>query len=208
MEAEHERAMFEVMANAAKDFGDLEKKHFETITLMKDAEEKARLESEQRTKLEVELIQYQEKVWKLEAKCLRSIGEAMENGKKGGKQEGKQEAWGEIKDQIQGVYNRSFRDGWKAALRKVDIPASSDLLSRENTPLPYPDAGLRESDKEDEDEEDDEDERDDVEIIDDVQDDQAANPVLISADNPPPVATSASIDPVLVATEDPSAPSV
>ncbi len=194
MEAEHERAMSDVMANAAKDYGDLEKKHFETVTLMKDAEEKARSESEQRTKLEAELAQYQEKVRKLEAECVRSIGEAMENGKKEGKQEGKQEAWDEIKDQIQGVYNRSFRDGWKAALKKVDIPASSDLLLRENTPLPYPDAGLRELDKEDDDEEDDEDEGDEVEIIGDVQDDQVANPVLISADDPPIAATSALVD--------------
>ena len=132
----------------------------------------------------------------------------MENGKKEGKQEGKQEAWGEIKDQIQGVYNRSFRDGWKAALKKVDIPASSDLLLIENTLLPYPDTGLREPDKEDEDEEDDEDEGDDVEIIGDVQDDQAANPVLISTDDPPITATSIPVDSVPMTTEDPPAPSV
>ncbi len=80
------------MANAAKDFGDLEKKHFETITLMKEAEDKARSESEQRLKLEAELSQLQEKVRKLEAECVHSIGEAMENGKNEGKQEGKQEA--------------------------------------------------------------------------------------------------------------------
>uniref|UniRef100_A0A2N9GKQ0 Uncharacterized protein n=1 Tax=Fagus sylvatica TaxID=28930 RepID=A0A2N9GKQ0_FAGSY len=208
MEAEHERAMSDVMANAAKDYGDLEKKHFETVTLMKDAEEKARSEFEQRTKLEAELAQHREKVRKLEVECVRSIGEAMENGKNEGKQEGKQEAWDEIKDQIQEVYNRSFRDGWKAALKKVDIPASSDLLLRENTPLPYPNAGLRESDKEDEDEEDDEDEGDDVEIIGNVQDDQAANPVLISADDPPIAATSAPVDSVPMTTEDPPAPSV
>ena len=85
MEAEHERAMSEVMANAAKDYGDLEKKHFETIMLMKEAEEKARSESKQRTKLKAELVQYQEKVRKLKVECIHSIGEAMGNGKKEGK---------------------------------------------------------------------------------------------------------------------------
>ena len=55
MEAEHERAMSNVMANATKNYRDLERKHFETVTLMKYAEEKARSESEQRTKLEAEL---------------------------------------------------------------------------------------------------------------------------------------------------------
>ena len=141
MEAEHEKAMSDVLSNASKNQEDLEKKHFETINLMKDAEEKARTESEQRVKLEADLIQLQEKIKKLEAECVRSISEALENSKR----EGKQEAWGEIKDQIQGVYNRSFRDGWKAALKKVDTPASSDLFLRESTPLPFPDAGLRES---------------------------------------------------------------
>ena len=65
-----------------------------------------------------------------------------------------------------------------------------------------------ESDKEDEDEEDDKDKGDDVEIIGDVQDDQAANPILISADDPPTAATSASVDSVLVKIEDPPTPSV
>ena len=64
-------------------------------------------------------------------------------GKREGKVEGKHEVLGDIKNQIQGVYNRSFRDGWKAALEKVDTPATSDLLLRENTSLPYPDAGLK-----------------------------------------------------------------
>uniref|UniRef100_A0A2N9FPM5 Uncharacterized protein n=1 Tax=Fagus sylvatica TaxID=28930 RepID=A0A2N9FPM5_FAGSY len=147
MKAEHEKILADVVKNAENDYGDLEKKHFETITLMKDAEDRARSESEQKVKLESELAQSLEKIKTLEAEYLRSLGKTLESGKK----EGKQEAWGEIKDQIQGVYNRSFRDGWKAALKKVGTPASSDLLLRENTPLPYPNAGLRESDEEDED---------------------------------------------------------
>ena len=105
-------------------------------------------------------------------------------GKREGKVEGKHEVLGDIKNQIQGVYNRSFRDGWKAALEKVDTPATSDLLLRENTSLPYPDAGLKESDKEDVDEEDDEDKEDEVLDLGDDRDGHVANPVLIPADDP------------------------
>ena len=188
--------MSDLLAEAANNYGTLEKKHHEAINQMKDTEEKARVESEQRTKVEAELIQMQEKVKNLEAKCIRSIGEAREEGKWEGKQEAKQEVLGEVKDQIQGVYNRSFRDGWKAALRRVDTPASSDLLLRENTPLPYPDAGLRESDKEDADEEDEFQEVGGVEV----------NPVLIPADNPLAPASSDPIDLVPIPSEDLPAP--
>ena len=47
MEAEHDKVMSDVLANAAKNYGDQEKKHFETITLMKEVEEKARTGSEE-----------------------------------------------------------------------------------------------------------------------------------------------------------------
>jgi hypothetical protein len=202
MEAEHDKAMSDVLLNAAKNYGDLEKKHFETIALMKDAEEKVRTESKMRTKIEAELVLLQDKVKNLEAECVRSIGEAREEGKREGEVEGKHEVLGDVKNQIQGVYNRSFRDGWKVALRKVDTPASLDLLLRENTPLPYPDAGLRESDKEDGDEEEDEDEEDEVQEIGSVE----VNPVLIPADNPLALASSDPIDSVLIPTENPPAP--
>uniref|UniRef100_A0A2N9I483 Uncharacterized protein n=1 Tax=Fagus sylvatica TaxID=28930 RepID=A0A2N9I483_FAGSY len=206
MEAEHERALSDVMENAKKDYGNLEKKHFETITMMKEAEDRARSESEQRIKLEAELAQQLEKIGKLETEYLHSLGEALENGKKEGKQEGKQEAWGEIKDQIEGVYNRSFRDGWKAALKKVDTPISSDLLLRENTPLPYPSAGLRESDKEDEDDDDDEDEEDDAEVTGDFPEGQTVSPIVISAEDPPIATISAPVDLASLMTEDLPAP--
>jgi hypothetical protein len=100
MEAEHDKVMSDVLANAAKNYGDLEKKHFETITLMKEAKEKARTESERRTKIEADLVQLQEKVKNLEAECVRSIGEAREDGKWEGNQEGKQEVLNEVKDQL------------------------------------------------------------------------------------------------------------
>uniref|UniRef100_A0A2N9F5T1 Uncharacterized protein n=1 Tax=Fagus sylvatica TaxID=28930 RepID=A0A2N9F5T1_FAGSY len=146
MEAEHDRAMSDVLANAAKNYGDLEKKHFETINLMKETKEKARTESEQRTKIEADLVQLQEKVKTLEAECVRSIGEAWEDDKREGNQEGK-----------------------------------------ENTPLPYPDAGLRESDKEDEG---DGDEEIMTEEVDAVWDDLTADPTPILIEDP-----LASVDP-------------
>jgi hypothetical protein len=207
MKAEHEKILGDVVKNAENDYGDLEKKHFETIRLMKDAEDRARSESEQKVKLESELAQSLEKIRTLEAEYLRSLGKTLESGKK----EGKQEAWGEIKDQIQGVYNRSFRDGWKAALKKVDTPDSSDLLLRENTPLPYPNAGLRESDKEDEDSDDDEDEEDEeegAEVIGDAPEGQAIDPIVISAEDSPTIAVLAPVDPTLVVTENPPAPAI
>jgi hypothetical protein len=61
---------------------------------MKEVEEKTRIEFEQRAKVEAELIQLQEKIKNLEAECIRSIGEAREEGKR----EGKQEVLGEVKD--------------------------------------------------------------------------------------------------------------
>ena len=161
-EAEHEKALSDVMANAANNYGTLEKQLFETTNLMKDAEEKTRTESEQKAKAEAELDQLKEKVMLLESECLRSISEAWEEGKREGKAEGELKILNEVKEQLELVYNRRFRDGWKAALKEARVPATSDLLLRENTPLPYPKVDLRELDKEDAEEEEDEDEEDEV----------------------------------------------
>ena len=70
-----------MLANAANNYGTLEKKHHEAINQMKDAEEKVRTESENRVKIEAELIQLQKKVKNLEAECVHSRGEAREEGK-------------------------------------------------------------------------------------------------------------------------------
>ena len=75
-EAEHEKALTDVMANVANNYGTLEKQLFEITNLMKDAEEKARTESKQRAKVEAELDQLREKVKLLESECIRSIDEA------------------------------------------------------------------------------------------------------------------------------------
>ncbi len=145
-EAEHNKAVAEVMENATANYKALEQEHFKTLNNMKEAEERARTEAEQKAKIEVEVIQLQEKVKTFEAECIRSIGQAREDGK--------QEVMGEVRAQLQEVFNGGFRDGWKSALRKADVPSSSDLYMRSNTPLPYPQADLKDSD--DEDEEDDE----------------------------------------------------
>ena len=59
---------------------------------------------------------------------------------------------GEVKAQFQTMYNSGFRDGWKSALNKVEVPRESELFLWANTPLPYPIAGLKDTDEEDEDE--------------------------------------------------------
>ena len=99
-EAEHDKAMSDVLADVANSYGALEKKHFETTNQMKEAEEKEMTESEQRARVESELVQLQDKIKNLESECIRSIGEAREEGKREGKAEGKQLILEEVKDQI------------------------------------------------------------------------------------------------------------
>ena len=66
------------------------------------------------------------------------------------------------------------------ALRKADVPDSSDLFLRDNTPLPYPEADLKDSDDEDEEEGEDE-----AEEAGGEQDNQTVDPTPVAADIPP-----------------------
>uniref|UniRef100_A0A2N9GL21 Uncharacterized protein n=1 Tax=Fagus sylvatica TaxID=28930 RepID=A0A2N9GL21_FAGSY len=176
-EAEHEKTLQDVMTAAADNYGKIEKRLHEAINQMKDAEEKAWTETEQRAKAEAEL----------------------------GKAQGEQKVLDEVAEQLELVYNRSFRDGWKAALKEAGVPATSDLHLRERTPLPYPKTDLRESDKKDAEEEENEEEEDDVQVVGIVE--ANAVPALPTpTDNPPAPDCSAPEDLVLVSAEDTAVP--
>ena len=86
---------------------------------------------------------------------------------------------GEVKAQLQGVFNGGFRDGWKLALRRDDAPDSSDLYLRSSTPLPYPEAGLKDSGDEDE-----EDEEDEAQEAKGEQDNSVVDPTPLVTSNP------------------------
>jgi hypothetical protein len=140
---------------------------------MKEAEERVKTEAEQKAKIEAEVAQLHEKVRLFEAECIQSIGKARE--------EGKQEVLAKVKTKLQGVFNRGFRDGWKSALKKADVPSSWEMYLRDNTSLPYPEAGLKESDDEGEDEKED----DEVEEAGIEQEDLATDSAHPKTDNPP-----------------------
>uniref|UniRef100_A0A2N9G139 Uncharacterized protein n=1 Tax=Fagus sylvatica TaxID=28930 RepID=A0A2N9G139_FAGSY len=147
-EAEHEKIVSDVMTTATENYGNLEKRLHETIHKMKDAEEKARSESEQRVKVEAELV--------------------------------------ELKA--------------KAALKEAKVPASSALLLRENTPLPYPEVDLRASDEEDAGEKGDQTEEDEVQVIDGAESILVLTPAIC----PLAPAITVPVDPAPIRTEDPS----
>ena len=154
-EAEHIKAMVEVTKSATANYAVLEKEHHQIIHKMKDAEEEARTEAELKAKMEAKVVELREKVRLFETECIQSIAQAWEEGKLEGKQEGKQEVFIEVKAKLQRVFNWGFRDGWKLAMKRANVPSSSEMYFRENTPIPFLKVGLKESEDEAENEEED-----------------------------------------------------
>uniref|UniRef100_A0A2N9EX39 Uncharacterized protein n=1 Tax=Fagus sylvatica TaxID=28930 RepID=A0A2N9EX39_FAGSY len=175
--------MTDELQRKSADYKKLEDQHFANINMMKEAETLARAEAESRKKAEAlaraeeenrkkaeaELAELREKVRKLESECITSIEKAIEDGKVLGKVEGEKSgyegAMEEARTQFRMVFNTGFRKGWKSALTKTEQPETSELFLRSNTPIPYPEEGLQDSDNEapeaGEEEADDEDEEDD-----------------------------------------------
>jgi hypothetical protein len=163
-EAEHERVMSETLRAAGENHRKLEDELSRNVNLMKEAEERARTKETKRAQAEAKIASIQEKMKELEAECVSRLGrvfeEGLEEGLKKGKELGKEGAMGEVAAQFKMVYNSGFRHGWKSVLSKTEQPETSDLFLRTNTPLPYPGAGLKNSDDEgDEDEEEEEEEK-------------------------------------------------
>jgi hypothetical protein len=157
--------MTEELQKKGADYKRLEDQHFINVNMMKEAEERVRDEMENRKRAKVELAEQKEKVRKLESEYLASLGKVREDGKEEGKAEGKklgfESAMEEARTQFRMVYNTGFRRGWKSALTKTEQPETSELFLRSNTPIPYPEEGLRNSEDEAEgegEEEDDDDE--------------------------------------------------
>uniref|UniRef100_A0A2N9IE23 Uncharacterized protein n=1 Tax=Fagus sylvatica TaxID=28930 RepID=A0A2N9IE23_FAGSY len=149
--------MTQELQKKGADYKKLEDQHFINVNLMKEAKERARTEVENRKRAEVELTELKENVRKLESECLASLGKAREEGKEEGKAKGKilghESAMEEARTQFRMVYNTGFRRGWKSALTKTEQPETSELFLCLNTPIPYPEEGLKDSDNEAQEEE-------------------------------------------------------
>ncbi len=157
--------MTQELQKKGADYKRLEDQHFINVNLMKEAEERARTEEEKRKKIEVELTEQKERVRKLESECIASIEQArisgIEEGKVEGKKLGYERAMEEARTQFRMVYNIGFRRGWKSSLTKTEQPETSELFLRSNTPIPFPEEGLKDSDNEAQEEGEEEEEDDD-----------------------------------------------
>ncbi len=80
-DAEHAKSMAEVLESAVSNYKTLEEEHFRTLNTMKEAEELARSKASKRASVEEEMAQIKQKMRELEAKCVRSISQAREDGK-------------------------------------------------------------------------------------------------------------------------------
>jgi hypothetical protein len=95
----------------------------------------------------------------------------------------------EARTQFCMVYNSGFRQGWKSALNKTGQPESSELFLRSNTPIPYPEKGLKDSDDEAEEEEEDDGEGEEERGPDSIQEGSQPAPVEKATDAPGPTFT-------------------
>ena len=185
-DAEHEKNMTEVLESATNNYKKLEDEHFKNINIMKETKEQVQTEETKRAKAEAEIAEIREKMRKLESECILSIRKAQEEGMAKGKKLGKEGAMEEVKAQFQMVYNSGFRHGWKSALSKTEQPETSDLCLCANTPLPYPKAGLKNSDDEVDEEE--EEEEEEVQGEEDrIQKSSLPEPIEKATDAPEPV---------------------
>uniref|UniRef100_A0A2N9H6U2 Uncharacterized protein n=1 Tax=Fagus sylvatica TaxID=28930 RepID=A0A2N9H6U2_FAGSY len=155
--------MTDELQKKSADYKKLEDQHFININMMKEAETLARAEAESRKKAEALARAEEENRKKAEVELAELREKVL--GRVEGEKSGFDGAMEEARTQFRMVFNTGFRKGWKSALTKTEQPEASELFLRSNTPIPYPEEGLQDSDneapeegEEEADEEDDEDE--------------------------------------------------
>uniref|UniRef100_A0A2N9GMW5 Uncharacterized protein n=1 Tax=Fagus sylvatica TaxID=28930 RepID=A0A2N9GMW5_FAGSY len=160
--AEHEKVMSDTLRAASENLKKLEDEISKKANLKgsRRTSSTSRAEGTKRSEAEAEVARLHERVGKLESECISRLNKAHQEGRREGEEKGMEEglqkgkalgregAMGEVATQFQLVYNSGFRLGWKSALYKTEHPETSELFLRTGTPLPFPDAGLQESDDE------------------------------------------------------------
>uniref|UniRef100_A0A2N9HAE8 Uncharacterized protein n=1 Tax=Fagus sylvatica TaxID=28930 RepID=A0A2N9HAE8_FAGSY len=145
------------------------------------------------TKAMAEVLEDADKFKKLETECIQSIGEARRRRQE---RMANKKSWVKLKSNLRESSTEASEMGGNRLQSKAEVPDSSDLFLRDQTPLPYPDAGLKVLDNEDEDEEDDEEEDvDEAEEAGGEQDHQIAGPASTPTENPLPPAGPAPVEP-------------